>query len=128
MKSLVLDWRTFTPSLKTYYGVYGDDFIRFGEYAKNIGDPLNNEEALIKICDEVDLESAPVKNLFKFENNQLFYSKVVNEELRDVEVEHPIKETQLETMIDQTWTEVLFYGLGNKHIAAPKMKRGEEAH
>ena len=120
-----MDWRTFTPSFKTLYGVYSDDFITFGEFSKEAGNPLDNETALIQICDENDMASAPVKNMFRFENNKLYYSRHVNGDLRDLEIEHPIQETELETMIDQTWTEVLFYGLANKGIAPPKMKRGE---
>lgn len=50
---------------------------------------------------------------------------MVNGDLRDLEIDHVVKEAELEKMIDQTWTEVLFYGLANKRIAPPKLKRGE---
>ena len=85
-----MDWRTFTPSFKTLYGVYSDDFITFGEFSKEAGNPLDNETALIQICDENDMASAPVKNMFRFENNKLYYSRHVNGDLRDLEIEHPI--------------------------------------
>ena len=127
MQTLNLDWRTFTPSYKTLYGVYSDDFITFGEYQKDLGNPLENEEALLKICDENDTLSTPVKNIFRFEDNKLTYEKIVNGDVRDLEIEHPVKEVVLEQMIDQTWTEVFFYGLGNTNMAAPKMKKGEGA-
>jgi hypothetical protein len=32
VNAFVLDVRTFTPQLKTLYGVYSDDFITFGEF------------------------------------------------------------------------------------------------
>ena len=54
VKSLSIDWRTFTPSFTTQYGVYSDDFLTFGEFSKEAGNPLDNEAALIKICDEND--------------------------------------------------------------------------
>ena len=125
VKSLSIDWRTFTPSYKVQYGVYSDDFITFGEFSKDSGNPFENDTELIKICDENDTTTVPVKNIFRFDNGKLNYSRTVNGDLRDLEVEHAIEETELETMIDQTWTEVLFYGLANKRIAPPKMKRGE---
>ncbi len=35
------DVRTFTPYTKVYYGVYGEDFLTFGQYME--GNPLDNE-------------------------------------------------------------------------------------
>lgn len=32
VKAFVMDWRTLTPQLKTFYGIYSDDFITFGEF------------------------------------------------------------------------------------------------
>ena len=125
VKSLTMDWRTFTPTFKTLHGVYSDDFITFGEFRKEAGNPLENEGELIKICDDNDILTVPVKNKFRFENYKLFFTKTVNGEVRDLEIEHPIPESELEVMIDQSWTEVLFYGLANKRIAAPKLKKGE---
>ena len=40
VKAFVMDFRTFTPQIKTLYGVYSDDFITFGEFAKSAGNPL----------------------------------------------------------------------------------------
>ena len=39
---------TFTPYTKTYYGVYGEDFLTFGEFA-NGANPFADEELLLKI-------------------------------------------------------------------------------
>lgn len=52
--ALILDWRTFTPYYKSLYGIYSDDFITFGEFQKEVGNPLEDEETLLKICDEND--------------------------------------------------------------------------
>ena len=52
VNAFIIDWRTLTPSIKTFYGVYSDDFITFGEFSKNAGNPLDNEELLLKVVDE----------------------------------------------------------------------------
>ena len=116
VNTFTMDFRTFTPSLRTLYGVYSDDFITFGEFSKEAGDPLNNEELLLKVCDENDSTTVPVKITYKFDNNNLYYKREVNTELKDIEVEPPVQESQLHPHIDQTWSELFFYGLGNKRV------------
>ena len=59
VKAFVMDWTTFTPQLKTLYGVYSDDFITFGEFSKESGNPLVNEEVLLKVCDDEDKVTVP---------------------------------------------------------------------
>ena len=54
VKVLAMDFRTFTPSWKTLHGVYSDDFITFGEFKKEAGDPFHDEALLLKIVDEED--------------------------------------------------------------------------
>jgi hypothetical protein len=125
VRSLIIDWRTFTPQLKTLYGVYGDDFIAFGEYAKTAGNPLENDELLLKIVDENDKTTVFDRTVFRFENSKLVYKREVNGEILDTEIEHQVTDGELEPMIEQSWSEVFFYGIGNKNIAAPKMKEGE---
>jgi hypothetical protein len=56
------------------------------------------------------------KTSFKFEGNGILYSKEVNEEKDDVELNHPIEETKLDMVIEESWTEALFYGIGNKAV------------
>jgi len=34
VKAFMMDFQTFTPQIKTFYGVYSDDFIAFGEFSK----------------------------------------------------------------------------------------------
>jgi hypothetical protein len=116
VKAFVMDWRTFTPSLKTLYGVYSDDFITFGEFSKDSGNPLDNEEVLLKVCDENDKTTVPEKTTFRFENNNLFFKREVNGEVLDTEIVHDVPESKLHPLIDQSWSEVLFYGLGNKRV------------
>ncbi len=53
---------------------------------------------------------------FKFENNTLHYKREVNHEIKDPEIEHQVPEAKLIPMIEQTWSETLFYGVGNKSI------------
>jgi hypothetical protein len=43
--SFVFDIRRCTFSKREYYGVYGEDFINFGEFSN--GNVLDNEEALM---------------------------------------------------------------------------------
>ena len=56
------------------------------------------------------------KTSFKFEANGIYFTKEVNEELDDVEINHPIEETKLDVLVDESWTEALFYGVGNKAV------------
>lgn len=116
VKAFIMDWRTLTPQFKTFYGVYSDDFITFGEFKKEAGDPFHDEELLLKVVDENDKTTVPDRFTFKFENNALIYKREVNAEVKDPEIEHAVSEAQLLPVIDQTWSEVFFYGLGNKRI------------
>lgn len=111
-----IDFRTLTPQIKTLYGIYSDDFITFGQFPKSVGDPLNNDEVLLKVVDSEDRETVPDRFTFRFENNALLYKREVNGEVVDAEIEHEVKESQLIPLIDQTWSETLFYGLGNKRV------------
>lgn len=111
-----MDFRTFTPQFKTLYGVYSDDFITFGEFTKEAGNPLDNEEVLLKVCDEQDQTTVPERTTFRFANNTLFYKRDVNGEVLDTEIEHKVPEGRLEPLIHKTWGETFFYGLGNKRV------------
>jgi hypothetical protein len=111
-----MDLRTFTPQLKTLYGVYSDDFITFGEFSKEAGNPLENEELLLKVVDEEDQVTVPSRTTFRFEDNNLFFKREVNSEIFDTEIEHEVREAKLQPLIDQSWSETLFYGLGNKRV------------
>jgi len=46
----------------------------------------------------------------------VYYSRNVNAQLHDSEIEHLIAESELTETVDQTWSETLFYGIGNKHM------------
>lgn len=116
VSAFVMDWRTFTPQFKTLYGIYGDDFITFGEFAKGSGEPLHDEALLLKVVDEEDKTTVADRVTFKFDNGTLHFKREVNPEVKDTEIEHPVPETKLTPLIDQTWSETLFYGLGNRNI------------
>lgn len=116
VKTFIMDWRTLTPQYKTLHGIYSDDFITFGEFAKEAGDPFHNEELLLKVVDEQDKTTVADRVTFRFEKNNLLYKREVNSEVKDPEIEHAVTETALQPMIDQTWSEVFFYGLGNKRV------------
>lgn len=96
VRAFIFDLRTFTPQLKYLYGVYGDDFITFGEYKKDAGEPFEDEALLIKIADENAQDRDQIigdRTTFRFVNNQLTYEREVNENLKDVEIEHEVKES-----------------------------------
>lgn len=115
VKSFGMDFRTLTPFVQSQYGVYSDDFISFGTFDKSVGNPLDDEEILLKIVEEPTGEDSIVldKTTFNFEGNQLVYKKEVNDEKVDVEVNHSIAESPLDPVIDDSWTETFFYGVGN---------------
>ena len=88
-----MDFRTFTPSYKTLYGIYTDDFITFGEYKKDAGNPIESDETLLKICDDNDTNhSVTNKVTFRFKNNQLTFKKEVNSDFFDTDIEHAVPE------------------------------------
>ena len=102
------DVRTFTPYTRVYHGVYGEDFLTFGEFSS----APENEAALLKIFENDG--SVVDKHSFKFTDNKVYYSREVNGEVKDTEIEHAIEESELTQGIAQTWTETMFYGAGNK--------------
>ena len=116
VKQFVMDWRTFTPKLRTLYGIYSDDFITFGEFSKGSGDPFHDEALLLKVVDQDDKVTVPDRHTFKFEDNALHYKREVNGEVKDTEIDHPVEENRLQPLIDQSWSEVFFYGIGNKRV------------
>lgn len=113
-KGLVFDLRTLTPAFKTYYGVYSDDFLTFAEL-KQGENALQDEEGLTRIVSEPVGGNVLEKTTFKFENNHLSIAKDVSEEL-DADIHHSLEETTLKHEIEQSWTEVLFYGIGNAKV------------
>jgi hypothetical protein len=52
VKGYGFDFRTFTPQIINQYGIYNDEFVTFGTFIKSTGNPLDNEEVLLKIVDE----------------------------------------------------------------------------
>ena len=92
VRAFIMDWRTFTPQFKTLYGVYSDDFITFGEFAKGSGNPLDNEELLLKVVDDQDLTTVADRTTFRFQDNNLYFKREVNEEVLDKEIEHEVQE------------------------------------
>ena len=51
--------------------------------------------------------------MFKFSDQQVTYSRSVNGEQKDADVNHAIETTQLNQCLGDTWSETLFYGAGN---------------
>ena len=62
------------------------------------------------------VEDVKDRHTFRFENDRLYYGRDVNGETNDAEVEHAISESELSPSYAQTWSETMFYGLGNKHM------------
>ena len=90
--------------------------VTFGTFEKGSGNPLENEELLLKVTEDAAGEHSPVvdKVTFKFENDQVSFARAVNEEKSDADVNHAIEESPLDVVLDESWTEALFYGRGNK--------------
>lgn len=49
VKSFVFDFQTLTPSWSNQFGVYSDDFVTFATFSKDAGNPIDNEELLLKV-------------------------------------------------------------------------------
>ena len=56
------------------------------------------------------------KHLFKYADGKLTYSRTINANKVDAEIEHAISESELRPILNETWTETLFYGIGNKNM------------
>ena len=106
------DVSTFSPYTKTYYGVYGEDFVTYGQFQGN-QNPIDNDELLLKIFEDKD-SSVVDKHSFKFNDNKITYSRQVDGTSVDTEIEHGIQESELTPLVAQSWSETLFYGVGNK--------------
>ena len=113
VKNFVFDLQTLTFAMQNQYGVYSEDFVTYGTFDKEAGNPLDDEELLLKIVSDDYEEVVADKTMFKFENNELYLSKEVNAEKSDPETNHAIEETKLDKVIADSWTEKFFYGVGN---------------
>ena len=49
VKNYVFDLQTLTFAIQNQYGVYSDDFVTYGTFDKDAGNPLEDEELLLKI-------------------------------------------------------------------------------
>lgn len=113
VKVMGFDHRTFMPFSKTYHGIYSEDFMTYGQYKS--GAPQSDEE-LLRIMDDQSDEVVD-QHTFKFsEHGKITYERIVDGEALDAEIEHSIEEGELDVQINQSWTETLFYGLGNKAV------------
>ena len=73
----------------------------------------------MKVVEDRELNENSVvlqRSTFKFENNEIKFSKDVNFDKMDGYTEHQVGETPLAVAMDNSWTESLFYGIGNKHV------------
>ena len=107
------DVQTFTLSNKHYHGVYGEDFLAYGEFSEDV-DPAQ-DATLLKLFEE-GADEVVDRHHFKFEDQQVTYSRTLNGEVKDTEVEHEIEPTALTTSITNSWSESLFYGIGNARV------------
>ena len=116
VKSLVFDIRTFTIAMKTLYGIYGDDFIQYGTFKNDIN-PLEDEATLLQLTDSIEnSDSVAEKITFKFIGDELFFSHEINQSLLDPDTNHQIDESHLLVSTKTSWSEKLFYGLGNQNM------------
>jgi len=115
-----LNVQTMVPTIRTLHGVYGEDFLTYAQFDKEVD--TQDEEALLRLFDETAEEVLDVHS-FKFENGKLSYARRINPFALDAEIEHEISETELNELIEQTWTEKMFYGIGNEKMTAYPAKR-----
>ena len=97
--------------------MYNDEFVSFGTYTKDAGNPLDSDELLLKVVDDhsqSDLISD--KTTFTFKNSELHFEREVNGDMTDPSLNHAIASTKLDGINKDSWTESLFYGLGNKSV------------
>ena len=99
--------------MRTLHGAYGEDFLTFGEFAAS--ESPDSDEVLLKIFDEHD-GAVVDKYMFKFTDDKVLFSRQVNGEAKDTEIEHAIEETELSPNLTDTWTETFFYGVGNARM------------
>ena len=114
VKSLIFDVSTFTFKIKTFYGVYGDDFIQYGEFNSGV-DPLEDEELLLKVTEDVDKSADVLQRVtFRFSNDNLSFTHDVNSSKLDTEVDYGVTENKLSYCPKASWSERFFYGIGNQ--------------
>eukprot|EP00356_Strombidium_inclinatum_P013690 CAMPEP_0170493200 /NCGR_PEP_ID=MMETSP0208-20121228/13512_1 /TAXON_ID=197538 /ORGANISM="Strombidium inclinatum, Strain S3" /LENGTH=192 /DNA_ID=CAMNT_0010769091 /DNA_START=6 /DNA_END=584 /DNA_ORIENTATION=- len=116
VKSFVVDFQTLTLGFQNQYGIYSDDFVAYGTFDKSVGNPLDDEEVLLKVVQDGETDAIEDKTSFKFENNEVTFAKEVNAEKSDAETNHSVPSTQLDRQIKQSWTESMFYGIGNQSM------------
>ena len=86
------DVQTFTLSNKHYHGVYGEDFLAYGEFSDDV-DP-GSDATLLKLFED-GAEEVVDRHYFKFADQQVTYSRSLNSDVKDTEVEHEIESTPL---------------------------------
>ena len=104
------DIRTFTLQSKTYHGVYGEDFLTYGEFAP--GANADDEATLLQIFEEGS-DAVVDRHHFKFDGGRVNYSRTVDGQQVDADIEHAIEETALQSEVGDSWSETFFYGAGN---------------
>lgn len=107
--------QTFMPYTKTYYGVFGEDFVTYGQFRSQDSSTIDSDSTMLKLLEESDADVVD-KHEFKFSNNTVTYSRQVDSTVHDAEIEHAIEEGVLNPHVEQTWSETLFYGVGNKSM------------
>ena len=87
--------------------------MTFGQFSEE-ADP-ENEADLLKIFED-DSPDVVDRHFFKFADQQVTYSRQVDGEKIDADVEHAIEATPLSSTISDSWSETLFYGVGNSKM------------
>ena len=114
VKRLLFDIRSLTFKMRTLHGIYGDDFIQYGEFVGS-SNPLDDEERLLQLTEEIEgSDDIMYKTTFRFENDNLTYTHEINETLVDGETNYAVPEYELMFSPKTSWSEKLFYGVGNK--------------
>lgn len=107
------DVRTFTLGSKQLHGVYGEDFLAFGQFAE--GQDAEDEATLLQIFEEGS-DAVVDRHYFKFEDGRVSYSRTVDGSSLDADIEHAIEQTPLQNEVGDSWSETFFYGVGNSKM------------
>ena len=90
------DVRTFSFGSKNYFGVYGEDFLTFARFAPSAKYAFDDEATLLKIFDENMDGTVVDRHTFRFSHNTVTYSRQVDENILDAELEHAIEVSELQ--------------------------------
>ena len=107
----IYDLRTLTYKVKPLFGIYGEDFVKYGTFITE-GKPWEDEEYLLEITKDNSPHIGEWTE-FKFDTDRIHFSHHVNTDVMNPEIYHSISESILIPETWKTWSERLYFGLAN---------------